>query len=118
MIGKVGEGAYGAVWSALHIPSQRLYAIKIIQKSRVEKVSRPNLLLPYLQLDKVQEIQNEKRILSMLSHPNIVKLHSSFTDSKNVYMVMDYAINGDFANYLKLNSNKNDVFTHIIRNFN
>lgn len=38
MIGKVGEGAYGQVWSALHNPSQRLYAIKVIQKSRVEKV--------------------------------------------------------------------------------
>jgi len=37
-IGKVGEGAYGAVWSALHQPTQRLYAIKVIQKSRVEKV--------------------------------------------------------------------------------
>jgi serine/threonine protein kinase len=43
MIGKIGEGAYGVVWSALHIPTQRLYAIKVIQKSRVEKVSQPTL---------------------------------------------------------------------------
>ncbi|CDW90232.1 protein serine threonine kinase [Stylonychia lemnae] len=84
-IGKVGEGAYGVVWSALHTPSQRLYAIKVIQKSRVEK------------LDKVHEIQNEKNLLSKISHPNIVKLHSTFTDQKNVYMVLDYAINGDFS---------------------
>lgn len=40
MIGKVGEGAYGAVHNALHIPTQKVYAIKIIQKSRVEKVSK------------------------------------------------------------------------------
>jgi serine/threonine protein kinase len=38
MIGKVGEGAYGVVWSALHLPTQRLYAIKVIQKNLVEKV--------------------------------------------------------------------------------
>jgi len=38
MLTKVGEGAYGAVWSALHIPSQRIYAIKVIQKAKVEKV--------------------------------------------------------------------------------
>ena len=57
-------------------------------------------------MDKVQEIQNERNILSKLSHPNIVKLHSSFHDAKNVYMVMDYAINGDFAAYLKLNSKR------------
>lgn len=49
-------------------------------------------------------MQNEKNILSKLNHPNIVKLHSTFTDAKNVYMVLDYAINGDFSNYLKLNS--------------
>lgn len=36
LIGKVGEGAYGVVWSALHVSTQRLYAIKVIQKSRVE----------------------------------------------------------------------------------
>jgi serine/threonine protein kinase len=42
--------------------------------------------------------------LTKLSHPNVVRLHSSFTDAKNVYMVMDYAINGDFSNFLKLNS--------------
>jgi serine/threonine protein kinase len=45
LIGKVGEGAYGIVWSALHLPSQKLYAIKIIQKSRVEKVRSLNLFL-------------------------------------------------------------------------
>jgi serine/threonine protein kinase len=35
---KVGEGAYGTVWSALHPGSGRQYAIKIIQKSLIEKV--------------------------------------------------------------------------------
>ncbi len=42
-IAKVGEGAYGNVWSALHNPTQRLYAIKVIQKSRVEKVCNYNI---------------------------------------------------------------------------
>lgn len=56
-------------------------------------------------MDKVQEVYNEKNMLSKLYHPSIVKLHSSFTDKKNVYMVFDFAINGDFAKYLKLNSN-------------
>lgn len=52
----------------------------------------------------MQEVFNERNILSKLSHPSIVKLHSSFLDKKNVYMVFDYAPNGDFSRYLKLNS--------------
>jgi serine/threonine protein kinase len=55
-------------------------------------------------LDKIEEVYNERNILSKINHPSIVKLHSSFTDRKNVYMVFDYAINGDFAAFLKLNS--------------
>jgi len=68
-------------------------------------------------LEKIHEIQNEKNLLSKLSHPNIVKLHSTFTDQKNVYMVLDYAINGDFSQYLKLNS-INIAINIIFRDFN
>ena len=35
---KIGEGAYGTVWQAQHVGSQKLYAIKVIQKSLIEKV--------------------------------------------------------------------------------
>ena len=51
MIGKIGEGAYGQVWSALHISTEILYAIKVINKKHVEKV----ISLSYItiQLDKI-----------------------------------------------------------------
>jgi hypothetical protein len=38
MTAKIGEGAYGTVWSAKHISSQKPYAIKVISKSLIEKV--------------------------------------------------------------------------------
>ena len=37
-MGKVGEGALGTVHRALHTPTQKLYAVKIIDKRHVEKV--------------------------------------------------------------------------------
>ena len=55
-------------------------------------------------MDKVHEVFNERNILSKLKHHNIVHLYSSFSDQKNVYMVFDYALNGDLSSYLKLNS--------------
>lgn len=42
-------------------------------------------------MEKTDEVFNERNVLSKLHHPNIVKLHSCFTDKKNMYMVFDYA---------------------------
>ena len=48
-------------------------------------------------MDKIHEIFNERNILPKIQHPNIVRLHSTFCDQKNVYMVLDYALHGDFS---------------------
>jgi len=48
-------------------------------------------------MEKIHEVYNEKNILMKIQHPNIIKLYSTFIDQKNVYMVLDYALNGDFA---------------------
>jgi len=48
MLAKVGEGAYGTVLRAMHDASQKCYAIKVIQKSLIEKVCHPNLFLTSL----------------------------------------------------------------------
>jgi serine/threonine protein kinase len=45
MLAKVGEGAYGTVWRAMHDASQKCYAIKVIQKSLIEKVCLPHIFL-------------------------------------------------------------------------
>lgn len=44
MLAKIGEGAYGTLWSAMHISSQKQYAIKIISKSLIEKVRLSHLI--------------------------------------------------------------------------
>jgi serine/threonine protein kinase len=43
-------------------------------------------------------------LLSKLNASNIIKLHASFADQKNVYFVLDFAINGDLSEFLKRNS--------------
>jgi serine/threonine protein kinase len=47
---------------------------------------------------------NEKNLLMKINSPLITKLYSTFSDRKNVYMVLDYALNGDFSQFLKLHS--------------
>jgi serine/threonine protein kinase len=55
-------------------------------------------------MGKTEEVFNERNILSKLHHPNVVKLHSCFTDKKNMYMVFDFAQNGDFSQFLNRQS--------------
>ena len=47
---------------------------------------------------------NERKMLQKVQGKWISKLYSSFSDKNNLYMVLGYAINGDLASYLKLNS--------------
>ena len=39
-------------------------------------------------------------ILRNLCHPGIVTLHSSFAEKKKLYLVLDYALNGDLSTLL------------------
>ena len=45
-------------------------------------------------------------ILRELSHPGVVTLYGSFMDRRNLFLVLDYALNGDFSQMLAKNSLK------------
>lgn len=83
----LGKGAYAKVILA-EFQGKR-YALKIIDKKFVDK------------LEKKHEVHIEKQILSLLNHPRIVKLHSTFQDAKNLYFALDYCNNKDLAELLK-----------------
>lgn len=39
-------------------------------------------------------------MLTKLKGPQIIKMHSAFHDTKKLYFVLDYALNGDFETFL------------------
>ena len=43
----------------------------------------------------------EINIHSFVSHPNIIKLYGFFHDDDNIYMILEYAPDGDLYHYLK-----------------
>ena len=45
-------------------------------------------------------MKNEAKILKKLSHPGIIKLYSTFTQDGMYGLVLDYALNKDFSNFL------------------
>ena len=46
-------------------------------------------------------LSREIRIHQKLEHPHVIKLHHAFEDSQNLYLVLDYAENGNLFHYLK-----------------
>jgi len=45
-----------------------------------------------------------------LTHPNLVKLYYSFQDKFKLYFVMEFCENGEFSDFLRINSTKKIVF--------
>ena len=80
----LGGGTFGDVFLYKQNNSNKLYAVKIIDKSRVKNTS----YFKYL--------NSELKILSMLNHPNIVNLKKVIDNKSQIHLliVMEYC-NGD-----------------------
>ena len=48
-----------------------------------------------------EEALLEAKILEKLKHPNITSYRESFTDQRNLYIVMEYANGGDLHDAIK-----------------
>lgn len=81
ILSKIGEGGMGAVYLAEDTSLDKKVAIKVLS---------PNLLSdPQF----VERFKNEAKIQGMLSHPNIITLHSLIMEDSKYLMVMEY-VNG------------------------
>jgi calcium-dependent protein kinase len=76
----LGEGAYGTVIKAIHKLTKDVRAIKIIKKSGIDKES---------------EITNEINMLTMMDHPNIVKIFEFYATKKEYYLVTELCQGGE-----------------------
>lgn len=64
-------------------------ALKILRKSEV------------IRLKQVEHVKMEKAILSMIEHPFIVNLLTTFQDEKRLFMLMEYVNGGELFSYLR-----------------
>ena len=72
----------------IHLPTQEKVAIKILEKEKIEDEGDRERIL--------REIQ----ILKLLKHPNIVQLYEIFEDEQRLYLIMEYAENGELFDYI------------------
>ena len=49
----------------------------------------------------MDEINNERRIMRQLQHKSVVKMRTAWAEKEYLYLLYDYALNGDLSSFLK-----------------
>lgn len=85
----LGKGKLGKVYCAKHIKSDYLVALKVMNKQEIvnNRIER--------------NFRREIEIQSALHHDNITKLYTWFYDTTNVYLVLEYGLQGEIYTHLK-----------------
>lgn len=90
---ELGKGQFGVVYLAKKIGTDELYAVKQMNRHKIET----NSILSDL-------LKTEVSVMHNITHPNILHLHE-FMESKNsYYLVIDYCDNGDLEDHMKKTS--------------
>lgn len=91
---KIGKGKYGDVFMAQEKKTNWIVALKVLDKMKVR------------QLRAQRQIVREIKYHSYLKHENIIKLYGVFHDDDKIYMILEYASNGEVYKELKNSPNK------------
>ena len=80
IIKKIGEGGYGKIYKVKNKESGDIRAMKQIMKSKIPDI---------------EKFQNEIKILSMVDHPNIVRLFEVIEDDKYFNLLQELCTGGE-----------------------
>lgn len=84
----VGEGTFGKVKCAIHIPTGEKVAVKILEKKRIQE-----------QAD-VKRVNREIKILKKARHSNIIQLFEVLDTPNSIYLIMENADGGEMFDYI------------------
>jgi serine/threonine protein kinase len=89
-IGKVlGEGKFGKAYMAREKMSKFVVVLKILKKAQL------------VQCNHEKQLKTEIEVQSKLRHENILRLYAYFYDNKRVYLILEYAPEGDLFTVLR-----------------
>src|SRR3990167_7375151 len=86
---QLGKGRYGEVFLAVHKRTSMILAIKVMNKNTITKYRA------------LKQLVREARIHSFLDHPNIIRNYGILHDEEQVYLLMEYAPEGNLYTKLK-----------------
>ena len=85
----LGKGSFGEVYLVEKVGTKTFYAMKVLSKA---KITSQNL---------VKYALTERKVLSSVNHPFIVRLHFAFQSTSKLFLVLDYCAGGDLSEYLR-----------------
>eukprot|EP00002_Diphylleia_rotans_P002851 TRINITY_DN11856_c0_g1_i1.p1 TRINITY_DN11856_c0_g1~~TRINITY_DN11856_c0_g1_i1.p1 ORF type:complete len:411 (-),score=61.37 TRINITY_DN11856_c0_g1_i1:194-1426(-) len=91
---RIGEGAFGTIYRATHIPTNRKVALKLF---RAEKKGKRNI---------IESIRNEIAMMARCNHPNVVEYWGNWNLGGEFWVAMEYMDGGsltELIGYFKLN---------------
>lgn len=91
----IGQGHFAVVKLAKHIFSGEKVAIKVIDKSKLDKISREHLF-------------QEVKCMKLVQHPNVVRLYEVIDTATKLYLVLELGDGGDMYDYIMKNSHINN----------
>lgn len=90
----LGHGKFGKVYLAREKKTGFTVALKILNKVEIRLQAFDS------------QINREINIQSSLDHPNILKFYGCFQDESQIYLILEYAPNGELYHELKNEPNK------------
>jgi serine/threonine protein kinase len=88
----LGTGTFGKVRLCRHRATGRFYCMKILSKEKIVRMKQQ------------EHVQNEKWVLSQVSHPFIVRLYRTFQDDSYLYFLMEYISGGELFTCIRRSS--------------
>ncbi|XP_073999622.1 SNF related kinase isoform X2 [Rhodnius prolixus] len=83
----LGRGHYAVVKMARHVFTGEKVAVKVIDKSKLDGLSKEHLF-------------QEVRCMKLVQHPNVVRLYEVIDTQTKLYLVLELADGGDLYDYI------------------
>lgn len=85
----LGTGSFGRVHLVRSVHNARYYAMKVLKKEQVVRMRQ------------VEHTNDERRMLSLVEHPFIIRMWGTFQDAQALFMIMDYIEGGELFSLLR-----------------
>jgi len=83
----IGTGHFAVVKLARHVFTQKEVAVKVIDKTKLDDISKAHLF---------QEVM----CMKLVQHPNVVRLYEVIDTPNKLYLILEFGDGGDMYDYI------------------
>ncbi|CAF3583040.1 unnamed protein product [Adineta steineri] len=88
----IGTGHFAVVKLARHVFTQKEVAVKVIDKTKLDDISKAHLF---------QEVM----CMKLVQHPNVVRLYEVIDTPNKLYLILEFGDGGDMYDYIMKHAN-------------